>query len=216
MKKRLLFKYLTLSAFVLCAFSCTNNETGSNNSALDSLESRYKLGGTSEILSAIKQNADIVTTEVKLRKVAIYDSSKSEKFKWTDPSTWKYGDRKCIIPVDVTVKYGYDLRDIKLDDVKLTDDSTAVVLMLPKPKIIDAGYNTEIEEGSAVCISTGIRQPIGHELQEQIRRKAYEEVMKEDFTSLLKSDIENNAKVLLESIIKSLGWKNVNIVTYGK
>lgn len=215
MKKRLLFQYLTLSLFVFCSFSCSNNKAESNDSALDSLESKYRMGGAGEILSAIKQSADIVTTEVKLRKVAIYDSSKSEKFSWTDPTTWKYGDRKCIIPVDVSIKYGYDLRDIKLDDVKITNDSSAVVLMLPKPKIIDSGYNTDIDEGSAICISTGLRQPIGHELQEQIRRKAYEEVMKEDFTKLIKSDIENNAKVLLESIIKSLGWKNVNIVAYG-
>ena len=60
----------------------------------------------SVILSRIKQKADLVTTEVKVRKLAIYDSSKHEKFELKDPRTWKYGERKCIVPVDVTIKYG--------------------------------------------------------------------------------------------------------------
>lgn len=215
MNTRVLFTFFSFSAIVLSFICCSSCQTKSNTSAIDSLEARHRIGGTHEILSALKQSADIVTTEVKFRKVAIYDSSK-ETFVMTDPHTWKYGDRKCIIPVEVTIKYGYDLRDMSIENIKLTDDSTAVVAILPRPKIIDAGYNTEIEEGSVVCISTGLRDEVGHELQEQVRRKAYEAVMKEDFSSLLTHDIENNAKILIEGIIKSLGWKNVDVVAYDR
>ena len=122
----------------------------------------------SVILSRIRQKADLVTTEVRVRKLAIYDSSKHEKFELKDPRTWKYGERKCIVPVDVTIKYGYDLRDLTIDDVKLTDDSTAVVILLPEPKVIDSGYEAKVEEGQVVRMSSGMRDRISHEEVDQL------------------------------------------------
>lgn len=213
MNNRRLFTYFAFSTLIFALFSCNGKQTGSNNVVYDSIEARHTLPGTSEILSRLQKSADLVTTEVKIRKVAIYDSSKSEKFAWKDPSTWKYGDKKCVIPVEVTIKYGYDLSELTNDKIKLTDDSTAVIVILPKPKIIDAGYNAKIDEGSIISISTGLRSKIGHELQEEIRRKGYESILKEDFSSVIDKDIENNAKTIYESLIKSLGWKNVQIIT---
>ena len=170
----------------------------------------------SVILSQIKQKADLVTTEVKVRKLAIYDSSKYEKFELKDPRTWKYGERKCIVPVDVTIKYGYDLRDLTTDDVKLTDDSTAVVILLPEPKVIDAGYEAKVEEGAIVRMSSGLRDRISHEEVDQLMEMTYREVMKEDFTKMVGKDIENNAKVVFQSIVKSVGMKNVEVIVHRK
>ena len=48
------------------------------------------------ILSSIKKKADLVTTEVSIRRLAIYDSSKYEKVDLVDPRTWKYGDDSCL------------------------------------------------------------------------------------------------------------------------
>ena len=170
----------------------------------------------SVILSQIKQKADLVTTEVKVRKLAIYDSSKHEKFELKDPRTWKYGERKCIVPVDVTIKYGYDLRDLTTDDVKLTDDSTAVVILLPEPKVIDAGYEAKVEEGAIVRMSSGMRDKISHEEVDQLMEMTYQAVMQEDFSEMVEKDIENNAKVVFESIVKSVGMKNVEVIVHRK
>lgn len=170
----------------------------------------------SVILSQIKQKADLVTTEVKVRKLAIYDSSKHEKFELKDPRTWKYGERKCIVPVDVTIKYGYDLRDLTTDDVKLTDDSTAVVILLPEPKVIDAGYEAKVEEGAIVRMSSGMRDKISHEEVDQLMEMTYQAVMQEDFSEMVGKDIENNAKVVFESIVKSVGMKNVEVIVHRK
>jgi len=216
MKKNKLFTYFAISALIFAIFSCNGNQTRDNNVVYDSIEATHTLPGTNEILSRLQKSADLVTTEVKIRKIAIYDSSKSERFSWADPSTWKYGDKKCIVPVEITLKYGYDMREMAIDNIKLTDDSTAVVVILPKPKIIDAGYNTKIDEGSIISMSTGLRSKIGHELQEEIRRKGYESILKEDLSSVIDKDIESNAKTVYESLIKSLGWKNVQVVTYNK
>lgn len=171
---------------------------------------------TNEILSMLKQNADLVTTEVSIRKIGIYDSSKHEKFSWTKLSSWKVGDRKCIVPVEVTIKYGYDLRDLTTDNIKLTDDSTAVIIELPKAKIIDAGYNLMIDEGSVVSLSTGLRDKIGHEVEEAIRKKGYEAVMKEDVMSMVANDVEQNAKTVFESIVRNAGIKDVEVVVITK
>ena len=114
------------------------------------------------------------------------------------------------------IKYGYDLSELTLDNIQLTDDSTAVVVILPKPKIIDAGYNAEIDRASVTSISTGLRDKIGHQLEEEIRRKGYEAVLKEDLSGAIGKDIENNVKSIFESLIKSLGWENVQVYTTNK
>lgn len=210
-------KTIIASCIALATLACHQNSGESKDTpAYDSVLTVRQSADTHTILSEIKASADIVTTEVKIRKIAIYDSSKSERFQWRDPSTWKFGTKKCIIPVTVTIKYGYDLSQLNIDDIKLTDDSTAVILLLPKPKIIDAGYEAEIEKGSITSISTGMRSRIGHELEEEIRQKGYEAVLKEDLQGIIGKEIENNAKTLFESIIKSLGWNYVQIVTVEK
>lgn len=212
MNKKHLFTYFTLLALFLSCFCCIS----CNNRSENEVKSFIQKGDKNVIISELKQNADIATTEVKIKKIVIYDSSKSEHFEWLSPSTWKYGERKCIIPIEVTVTYGYDLRDISIDDVKISDDSSEVAIFLPKPKIINAGYNLMIKEGSAVNITTGMRSEIGHELEEEVRKKGYDAVMQEDLSALVGYDIENNAKTLIENMVKQLGWDEVNISTYGK
>ena len=172
-------------------------------------QKKIKLPGKADIVSELKQKADIVTTELKVRKVAIYDSSKSEKFTWKNPNTWKWGDQKCIIPIEVTLKYGYDLRKLSIKNVEIEEDSSIVVIHLPKPKIIDAGYNTYIDEGSIVKMSTGLRSEVGHALQEEIRRKGYEAVLKDELISSVGEDVKRNAQTLFTSIVKAMGWKHV-------
>lgn len=172
-------------------------------------DKKEDLPSSEAVLSQLQQTADLATTELTVRKLAIYDSSKSEQFSWLRPSTWKYGDQKCIVPVEVTLKYGYDLRDLTIRDIRTSADSSLVVVSLPKPKIIDAGYNTYIDESTIVKMSTGLRSEIGHELIEDVRHKAYESVLKEDLTELVGEDIERNTQTLLVSLLQTLGFENV-------
>lgn len=208
------------STFVLLFF-CWVSAVLLNGCGGNDVQNETLVGGASEqhrqpapqdILAHIRKSADIVTTEVTVRKIALYDTSKSERFSWKNPSTWKYGERKCIIPIEVHIKYGYDLAELDIDDIRLTDDSTAVVILLPKPKIIDASYNTYIDEGSVVSISTGLRSEIGHALEEEIRRKGYEAVLKEDLTGVIGDDVKRNAQILFDSIIRSLGFKSATVI----
>ena len=173
---------------------------------------------SADILGLLKEETDLVTTEVKISKLAIYDTSKSERFRFTDISTWKYGDRKCIIPVEITVKYGYNLKELSVNDVKVSDDSSSVYVMLPKPKVIDSGYNLYYDRKQVVAISTGLRSSIGHETEEELRKKAYDQVIKnnDDIKRHVEGDIERNAVLLVENMVKSLGFKDVTVVTKNK
>ena len=191
---------------------CTDSE------AVAQPEESTPVPTSADILGLLKEETDLVTTEVKISKLAIYDTSKSEPFRFTDISTWKYGDRKCIIPVEITVKYGYNLKELSVNDVKISDDSTSVYVMLPKPKIIDSGYNLYYDRKQVVAISTGLRSSIGHETEEELRKKAYDQVIKkgDDIKRNVESDIEKNAVTLVESMVKSLGFKDVTVVTKNK
>ncbi|MCM1345770.1 MAG: DUF4230 domain-containing protein [Bacteroides sp.] len=191
---------------------CGGENAPQNDEQAGEMPVKHELPTKQDVLTYIRNSADIVTTEVTVRKIALYDTSKSERFSWKNPSTWKYGDRKCVIPVEVHIKYGYDLSELSIDHVLLTKDSTAIVVVLPSPKIIDANYNTYIDEGTVVSISTGLRSEIGHALEEEIRRKGYEAVLKEDLTSVIGEDVRQNAKVLLGSMISSLGFDSVRIL----
>jgi len=164
------------------------------------------------ILSTIKQEADLVVTEVTIRKIAYYDSSLHEHVSITDPSTWKYGDRKCIVPVEIKIKYGYDLREMTLENVKVNDSLRIIEVTLPEAKIIDSGYDSNVDYDQVVCISTGLRDEVGHETIEKIRTQAYEAVMKEDFQELVGHEIRNNAQTLLNSLALSLGFEGCTII----
>ena len=164
------------------------------------------------ILSTIKQEADLVATEVTIRKIAYYDSSLHEHVSITDPSTWKYGDRKCIVPVEIKIKYGYDLREMTLENVKVNDSLHIIEVTLPEAKIIDSGYDSNVDYDQVVCISTGLRDEVGHETIEKIRTQAYEAVMKEDFQELVGHEIRNNAQTLLNSLALSLGFEGCTII----
>lgn len=163
------------------------------------------------ILSTIQQEADLVTTELTIRKIAYYDSSQHEQILLSDPSTWKVGERKCIVPVEVKIKYGYDLRDMTLDNVKVNDSLRIIEVTLPQPKIIDSGYNTAVDYNKVVCISTGLRDQVGHETIEKIRQQAYEAVLKDDFQELAGTEIRHNAQTLLNSLAISMGFAGCEV-----
>lgn len=207
---RCFFNNLIVVVLLMSVFSCKENETD----AVKVEEPQSDVRTT--ILSGIKQKKNLVTTEVKIRKLAIYDSESHEKFVLTDIKTWKYGARKCVIPVDVTISYGYDLRDIGIDDIQLTDSTKAVTILLPKAKVIDSGFNPIIDRKNIVRMSTGLRDPITHEEEDRIVNMAYDSVMKEDFSNYIDEDLNNNAKTVFISIIKSLGLEYTDVIVVDK
>lgn len=164
------------------------------------------------LLAAMSQEADLVVTEVKIRKIAYYDSDATENIVLADPTTWRIGSRVAIVPVDIWLRYGYDLRELTLDAVRIDDERHAVEVRLPEPRVVDSGYAAEVNADEVVSIATGLRNPVGHETIEMIRKEAYEEVMQQDFTELVGKEVRYNAENVLGSIVRSLGFDHVTII----
>jgi hypothetical protein len=65
-------------------------------------------------------------------------------------------------------------------------------------------------------MSSGMRDRISHEEVDQLMEKAYKAVMAEDFTEQVNKDIENNARVVFASIVKSIGLPNTDVIVHRK
>lgn len=212
------FSVAVIVIAVFCAillFSLIKSCTGASEPSKTSLEeglAHDTVPGTGEVLMLLRSGADLVTTEVVVRKVAIYDSSKSEQFEWTDLSTWKIGDRKCVVPIEAVLKYGYDLQELTISDIRINEDSAAISIILPQPKIIDAGFK-EGDDKDVVQIATKLRSVVGHEFVEQVRNQGFKDILKQDFSKTVGKDIESNAHILFSTMLRNMGFRYVAIRT---
>ena len=91
-----------------------------------------------EILGVLQAQSQIATTEVTIRKMGVYDSE--TQIASLNPAKWKLGKRMAVIPVDVTIRYGIDLNELKESDITFIGKDS-VQIRLSKPKIIDKSFN---------------------------------------------------------------------------
>lgn len=158
-----------------------------------------------DILNLLQRQTKIATTEVKIKKLGEYNTAKSEKkFSLQDPETWKWGERVCIVPVELKVKYGIDLTKLTPDDIKI-DDGT-VTIYLPQPSIVDSEYQDEINPNEIFSMTTGVREVIAHEEQEAIAEQTFNSVVNDkQLANTLSEDIRRNTTQVFSSILRSMG-----------
>lgn len=157
----------------------------------------------SEILGVFQGRAQIATTEVQLRRIGIYDSD--TEFSSLDPSKWKLGKRTCIVPVDMTIKYGIDLRKMKESDIQI-DSAGTVKIRLPKPEIIEHNFDLRTNRDDIIAISTLTRAEVGEQTVQKVKMKVVEEVLAD--TTLfdkLAVEIEHNTQTVFRSMLRGMG-----------
>lgn len=161
--------------------------------------------GRAYILNILQRQTMITTTEVEIKKLGEYNTSKSEKgFSLRDPNTWKWGERACIVPVDIKVKYGIDLTKLTADDIRI--DHKTVTIILPEPTVVDMEYKDEINQKEIFELATGMRETIAHEDQETIAEQTFNAVVKDEkLIGCLSDDIRRNTRQVFSSIIMSMG-----------
>ena len=161
--------------------------------------------GKTAILNILQRQTMIATTEVEIKKLGEYNTAKSEKaFSLRDPNTWKWGDRVCIVPVNIILKYGIDLTKLTVDDISI--DHKTVTIRLPEPAIVDMEYKDEINQNEIFELTTGLREIIAHEDQETIAEQTFNTVIKDDkLIGTLSEDIRRNTRQVFSSIIMSMG-----------
>jgi len=158
------------------------------------------------VLGLFKSKAQLATTTVEVRRMGILDPE-AENVSVFRPSTWKIGARGCIVPVEMTLKYGIDLREMNESDIELGADDV-VKITLPTPKIIDHNLDPKTNPRDVVSISTGLRDEIGEHTIQKIKMQVMEGLMA-DTTLLPKLYIEvmENTKSVFASMLQSMGLK---------
>ena len=158
----------------------------------------------SELIGMLQAQSQIASTEVTIRKMGIYDSE--TQITTLNPAKWKLGKRLCVIPVDVTIRYGIDLNELKESDLQFISDDT-LQIRLPQPKIIDKSYNPVTNTEEIVTLATGLRDKVGETTIQQIKNMAFEEVINQDkdLQSQLADELTHNTEAVFTSLLNAIG-----------
>ena len=157
----------------------------------------------SDILGIFQSRAQIATTQVEIRRMGIYDSENEQLT--LNPRTWKLGRRACVVPVDISIKFGIDLRKMQESDIELA--STNIVrIRLPKPEIIDYSTEQRTNRRDIITISTLARSEVGEQTIQSIKNRITQEVIADSTLFRdLSIEIDNNTKSVFRSMLRGMG-----------
>jgi len=160
-----------------------------------------------EVLGLFQSKAQLATTEVTLRRMGIYDSE--TRLATINPANWRLGRRACIMPVDMTIKYGVDMRKLTAADIVI-DTSNVVRIHLPEPEVIDYHVEMRTDRREVVTMSGWLRDEVGEQTMQTIKNKVVEEVMADStlFNSL-RTEIQGNTRAIFRSMLQQMGLKPV-------
>jgi len=163
--------------------------------------------GKEDVLGLFQNKSQLATTEVKLRRMGIYDSD--TRLATINPSEWKIGRRACIMPVDITIKYGIDMRKLKLSDIQ-TDSTKTVKINLPNPEVIDYDVEMRTDRGELVTMSGWLRDEVGEQTIQTIKNKVVEQVMADStLFNNLQGQIASNTRAIFRAMLQQMGLKPI-------
>ena len=169
-----------------------------------------KLPTASEIVGMLQEQSQLASTEVTIRKMGVYNSE--TQLVTLNPSKWKLGNRLCVIPVDVKIRYGINLDELSEKDIQIIGNDT-VEIRLPKAKIIDKSFVPYTNKDEIVVISTGLRDNVGETTIQKIKTMAFEEVIKQDkdIQKQLSKQLTHNTETVFTSMLEAIGLHPVFI-----
>ena len=169
-----------------------------------------KLPTASEIVGMLQEQSQLASTEVTIRKMGVYNSE--TQLVSLNPSKWKLGNRLCVIPVDVKIRYGINLDELSEKDIRIIGNDT-VEIRLPKAKIIDKSFVPYTNKDEIVVISTGLRDNVGETTIQKIKTMAFEEVIKQDkdIQKQLSKQLTHNTETVFTSMLEAIGLHPVFI-----
>lgn len=162
------------------------------------------LPSKNEILGVLQAQSQIASTEVTIRKMGVYDSE--TQVTTLNPAKWKFGKRLCVVPVDVTIRYGIDLNELKESDLRFIGEDS-LEIRLPQPKIIDKSFNPVTNQAEIVTLSTGLRDKVGETTIQKIKNLAFEEVVnqEQDIQKQLSTELTHNTEAVFTSLLNAIG-----------
>jgi hypothetical protein len=151
------------------------------------------------LLSArtLKDLAELATVEYNVTKIVSYKNV-----------AW-YGDRKILFETAATVKAGIDLNELADQDIKL-DAETAVTITLPQPKILL--FNMKPEHMKEIFNESGIlRSDFSNQEKDAFLSQGEKDIRAKVAAMNLLERAARNARILVESWLKKMGYVNVRV-----
>lgn len=158
-----------------------------------------------EILGRMEDCAKIATTEVKMRRIGILDPD-SENVSLLKPSSWKIGERGCVVPVDITIQYGIKLEELK-NSIEIDSSQKVVKIKIPTSDIIEFDMARNYPgPKDVVRISDKFREEIGDPTIQKVKMKVRDEVLNDTtLKKALDEEINYNTRRFLRTMISSMG-----------
>ena len=159
-----------------------------------------------EILGRMEDCAKIATTEVKMRRIGILDPD-SENVSLLKPSSWKIGKRGCVVPVDITILYGINLKELNENSIEIDSSQKVVKIKLPASDIIEFDMARNYPgPKDVVRISDEFREEIGDPTIQKVKMKVRDEVLNDTtLKKALDEEINYNTRRFLRTMISSMG-----------
>lgn len=155
-----------------------------------------------DIIGLFQGKAQLATTEVAVRRMGIYDSD--TRLATINPAQWRLGRRACIMPVDITIKYGIDMRKLKDSDV-VTDSTNTVRIRLPEPEVIDYNVEMRTDRTEVVTMSGWLRDEVGEQTMQTIKNKVVSEVLADTVLfGSLRTEVMSNTKAVFTSMLQQM------------
>jgi tRNA(Glu) U13 pseudouridine synthase TruD len=150
----------------------------------------------------LKDLAELATVEYSVTKIVSYKDV-----------AW-YGDRKILFETAATVKAGIDLNELVDQDIKLDGDS-AVTVSLPQPKILL--FNMKPEHMREIFNESGIlRSDFSNQEKDGLLSQGEKDIRAMVARMDILERAARNARILVESWLKKMGFATVHVVFKGK
>lgn len=155
---------------------------------------------TEEVLRELRAAGELVTCEYTVSKVVKAD----------DMVPWKIGERKILFRCNAYLKAGIDMAVYNPAKTVIDPDHHSIILVLPAPKLLSV--NMPVEEVRQVYSHvTGLRMEFSAEERTNLLRQG-EEAIRLDVPRLgIIRDARENAVVFFESLLRRLGYEDINI-----
>ena len=202
--KRTIVGYALALLLCVAAVVAANMLFKSPHPAEEYLEQRAT---TDDVLGLFQGKAKLATTEVKIRRMGIYDSD--TRLATINPTNWKIGRRACIMPVDITIKYGIDMRRMTAGNVNL-DSLGTVRITLPEPEVIDYNVEMRTDRRELVTMSGWLRDEVGEQTMQAIKNKVVTELLADTtLFNTLRTEIQSNTRSIFSSMLQQMNLKPV-------
>ena len=203
-QKRTIVGYALALLLCVAAVVAANVLFKSPDPAEEYLEQRAT---ADDVLGLFQGKAKLATTEVKIRRMGIYDSD--TRLATINPTNWKIGRRACIMPVDITIKYGIDMRRMTAGNVNL-DSLGTVRITLPEPEVIDYNVEMRTDRRELVTMSGWLRDEVGEQTMQAIKNKVVTELLADTtLFNTLRTEIQSNTRSIFSSMLQQMNLKPV-------